>query len=144
MRLGLMTALTALPAYIVVTDRDNIVKLLMVGALCLAGAFAGGHFLTVRARVPVMPNIRGPWLSELREDIVNATLVSILQNKGDLGTLRCGSRPARSGKHPCGIKGRGSDSQLTSPATKPPSDDRAGLCLPRAEKCSGAKGAYRG
>ncbi|GAA1759780.1 hypothetical protein GCM10009712_05520 [Pseudarthrobacter sulfonivorans] len=84
MRLGLMAVLIALPAYIVVTDRDNIVKLLVVGALCLAGAFAGGHFLTVRARVPVMPDIRGPWLSELREDIVNATLVSILQNKGDL------------------------------------------------------------
>lgn len=29
-----------------------------------------------------MPTIRGPWLSELREDVVNATLVAILQNKG--------------------------------------------------------------
>jgi hypothetical protein len=40
------------------------------------------YFLTVRARVPVMPAIRGAWLNELREDIVNATLVAILQNKG--------------------------------------------------------------
>lgn len=29
-----------------------------------------------------MPNIRGHWLAELREDVVNATLVAILQNKG--------------------------------------------------------------
>ncbi|MGO4187388.1 hypothetical protein [Pseudarthrobacter sp. TAF60_1] len=31
-----------------------------------------------------MPNIRGHWLNELREDVVNATLVAILRNKGDL------------------------------------------------------------
>ena len=42
----------------------------------------GGHFLTVRARIPVMPTIRGPWLNELREDVVSATLVAILLNKG--------------------------------------------------------------
>jgi hypothetical protein len=82
LRLGLMAALIAPPAYIVATDQDNIVKLIVVGALCFAAALIGGHFLTIRARVPVMPNIRGPWLAELREDIVNATLVGILQNKG--------------------------------------------------------------
>lgn len=48
----------------------------------LARGRAGGHFLTCRARVPVMPNLRGPWLNELREDVVNATLVAFLQNKG--------------------------------------------------------------
>lgn len=42
-------------------------------------AFVGGHFITVRSRVPVMPNIRGAWLNELRDDVVNATLVAILQ-----------------------------------------------------------------
>ncbi|RAX45733.1 hypothetical protein DQ354_07535 [Arthrobacter sp. AQ5-06] len=82
MRLGLMAALITLPAYIVVTDQDNIVKLLIVGALCFVAALAGGHVVTIRARVPVMPTIRGPWLGELREDVVNATLVAILQNKG--------------------------------------------------------------
>lgn len=51
-------------------------------AICFVAAMVGGHFLTIRARVPVMPNIRGPWLAELREDVVNATLVAILQNKG--------------------------------------------------------------
>ena len=62
----------------------------------ILAALAGGHFLTIRARVPVMPVIRGPWLNELREDIVNATLVAILQNKGvalDARTVaagRCG------------------------------------------------------
>lgn len=45
-------------------------------------AFVGGHFITVRSRVPVMPNIRGAWLNELRDDVVNATLVAILQNNG--------------------------------------------------------------
>jgi hypothetical protein len=45
--------------------------------------------------VPVMPNIRAPWLKELREDVVNATLVAILQNKGtpvDPGTAAAARR----------------------------------------------------
>jgi hypothetical protein len=95
MRLGLMLALIAPPAYIVATDQDSIVKLLVVGAICFAAALVGGHFLTIRARVPVMPNIRGPWLNELREDVVNATLVAILQNKGvvlDRRTAAAGRR----------------------------------------------------
>jgi hypothetical protein len=81
LRLGLIIALIAPPAYIVATSQD-VLKLVIVGATCLATALVGGHFLTIRARVPVMPNIRGPWLAELREDVVNATLVAILQNKG--------------------------------------------------------------
>ncbi|SEQ03359.1 hypothetical protein [Arthrobacter sp. OV608] len=84
LRLGLMAALVALPTFVVVTSPDDILKLLIVGALCIAAALAGGHLLTSRARVPVMPNIRGTWLNELREDVVNATLVAILQNKGTL------------------------------------------------------------
>ena len=82
LRFGLMAALIALPTFVVVTSPDDILKLLIVGALGIAAAFAGGHFLTSRARVPVMPNIRAAWLNELREDVVNATLVAILQNKG--------------------------------------------------------------
>ena len=82
LRLGLMAALIAPPAYIVATGPDDLLKLLLAGIACFAFAVAGGHFLTCRARVPVMPNLRGPWLKELREDVVNATLVAILQNKG--------------------------------------------------------------
>ncbi|WP_223884044.1 hypothetical protein [Pseudarthrobacter sp. BIM B-2242] len=81
LRLGLIVALIAPPAYVVATSQD-ILKLLIVGAICFVAALVGGHFLTIRARVPVMPSIRGPWLAELREDVVNATLVAILQNKG--------------------------------------------------------------
>jgi hypothetical protein len=77
-----MAALIAPPAYIVATGPDDLLKLLLAGIACFAFAVAGGHFLTCRARVPVMPNLRGPWLKELREDVVNATLVAILQNKG--------------------------------------------------------------
>jgi hypothetical protein len=29
-----------------------------------------------------MPNIRGAWLNQLREDVVNATLISILPTNG--------------------------------------------------------------
>ncbi|MBT2568831.1 hypothetical protein J7I84_20525 [Arthrobacter sp. ISL-85] len=82
LRLGLIIALTAPPAFIVATNQTDVLKLLIVGAVCLVAAVVGGHFLTIRARVPVMPNLRGPWLAELREDVVNATLVAILQNKG--------------------------------------------------------------
>lgn len=81
-RLGLMAALIFPPAYIVATSREDLVKLIVTGAVCFALALIGGHFLTVRARVPVMPNIRAAWLTELREDIVDATLVAILQSKG--------------------------------------------------------------
>lgn len=81
LRLGLMIALITPPAYIVSTNRDDIVKLIVTGALCFAAALIGGHFLSARARVPVMPNIRGAWLNELRDDIIDATLVAILQNK---------------------------------------------------------------
>jgi hypothetical protein len=81
LRLGLMFALIAPPAYVVATSTDML-TLVATGAVCFAAALIGGHFLTVRARVPVMPNIRAAWLNELREDIVNATLVSIVQNKG--------------------------------------------------------------
>ncbi|ELT43547.1 hypothetical protein [Arthrobacter nitrophenolicus] len=82
LRLGLMAALFAPPAFVLATDQDNLLKLLVVGVICVVAALMGGHFLTVRARVPVMPVIRGPWLNELREDIINATLVAVLQNKG--------------------------------------------------------------
>jgi hypothetical protein len=84
LRLALLVALIAPPAYIVATDQEHYLKLLIVGIICLVAALAGGHFLTIRARIPVMPNIRGPWLNELREDVVNATLVAILQNKGTI------------------------------------------------------------
>lgn len=83
LRLGLMAALIAPPSYILASHQEeDLVKFILTGAGCIAAAFTGGHFLTIRARVPVMPDIRGPWLAELREDIVNATLVAILQNKG--------------------------------------------------------------
>jgi hypothetical protein len=82
LRFGMMIALIAPPIFVVATSRDDIVKLVLTGAVCIPAALVGGHFITVRSRVPVMPNIRGSWLGELREDIVNATLVTILQNKG--------------------------------------------------------------
>lgn len=82
LRIGLMIALIAPPAFVVATSREDIVKLVLTGAGCIALALIGGHFLTVHARVPVTPNIRGPWLNELREDVINATLVAILQHKG--------------------------------------------------------------
>ncbi|VXB82335.1 hypothetical protein [Arthrobacter sp. 8AJ] len=95
LRLGLMAALIAPPAYIVATSPDDILRLLLAGIACFAFAVAAGHFLTCRTRVPVMPNIRGPWLTELREDVVNATFVAILQNKGtppDSGTAAAARR----------------------------------------------------
>jgi hypothetical protein len=81
LRLGLMIALIAPPMYVIAASRENILKLVLTGAVCIAAAFIGGHFITVRSRVPVMPNIRGAWLNELRDDVVNATLIAILQNK---------------------------------------------------------------
>lgn len=95
LRLGLMAALIAPPAYIVATSQTDYLKLLITGIMCFAAALVGGHFLAIRARVPAMPNIRGAWLGELREDIVNATLVAILQNKGvvlDRRTVAAGRR----------------------------------------------------
>jgi hypothetical protein len=82
LRLILVIALIALPSYIVATDPENLLKLVLIGFGCIAVAMIGGHFITVHARVPVMPNLRSAWLAELREDVVNATLVAILQNKG--------------------------------------------------------------
>lgn len=51
LRLGLIIALVAPPAYIVATSQ-NVLKLLIVGAICFVAALVGGHFLTIRARVP--------------------------------------------------------------------------------------------
>lgn len=81
LRLALLIALIAPPAYIVATGGD-LPNLVAAGAVCFAVALLGGHSLTVRARVPVMPGLRGAWLNELREDVVNATLIAILQSKG--------------------------------------------------------------
>ena len=99
LRLVLLVSLIALPSYIVATDRENLLKLVLVGVACIAVALAGGHFITVHARVPVMPNIRSAWLAELRKDVVNATLVAILLNKGvdlELSTSAAGLRGWRS------------------------------------------------
>jgi hypothetical protein len=99
LRLVLMGALIAVPSFIVATDRENLLKLVLVGIACIAVALAGGHFITMHARVPVMPNIRTAWLAELREDVVNATLVAILQNKGvelEASTSAAGLRGWRS------------------------------------------------
>jgi hypothetical protein len=81
LRLGLMLALVAPPVYVVTTSREDILELVLTGVACIAAAFIAGYFLTVRSRIPVMPNIRGAWLGELRDDVVNATLIAILQNK---------------------------------------------------------------
>lgn len=70
------------PVYVVATSHDDILKLVLTGAACIAAALIGGHFITVRSRIPAMRNIRGAWLKELREDVVNATLIAILQNRG--------------------------------------------------------------
>lgn len=95
LRLGLLMALLIPPMFVVASGKEDLVKLVLAGAACIAGAFIGGHFLTIRSRVPVMPDIRGAWLNELRDDIVNATLVVILQNKGltlDARTVTAGRR----------------------------------------------------
>ena len=95
LRLVLLVSLIALPAYIVATDREDLVKLLLVGVACVAVAMAGGHVITVHARVPVMPNIRSAWLYELRVDVENATLVALLQSKGvelEARTIAAGQR----------------------------------------------------
>lgn len=65
LRLGLMAALIARRAYIVFTDPDGYIKLLVTGVRCFVAVLGGGHVLTVLARIPVMPPIRGPWLNEL-------------------------------------------------------------------------------
>lgn len=82
LRIVLMIALIAPPLYIVATSKEDLLKLTLTGAACVAAAFAGGHLITIRSRVPAMPNIRGPWLAELRDDVVNATLLAILLSKG--------------------------------------------------------------
>jgi hypothetical protein len=81
LRIGLMIALIAPPLYVMATSTDML-KLTLTGVGCVAAAFAGGHFITIRSRVPAMPVIRGPWLAELREDVVTATLLAILLSKG--------------------------------------------------------------
>lgn len=81
LRIGLMLALIAPPLFVMATSTD-LLKLTLTGVACVVAAFAGGHFITIRSRVPAMPAIRGPWLAELREDVVNATLVAILLSKG--------------------------------------------------------------
>jgi hypothetical protein len=95
LRLGLMVTLFAPPVYVVATSQEDILKLVLTGAACIASAFIGGHFITVRSRVPMMPNIPGAWLNELREDVINASLVAILRNKGialDEKTAAAGTR----------------------------------------------------
>ncbi|WP_244208411.1 hypothetical protein [Arthrobacter oryzae] len=95
LRAILMAGLIALPSYIVVTDREDVLKLVLVGIACIAVAMTGGHYITIHARVPVMPNIRGAWLAEIRDDIIDATLVAILQNNGtalDARTVTAGRR----------------------------------------------------
>lgn len=66
MRLGLMVALIARRPTLWSPDQENYLKLLIIGIICFVAAMIGGHFLTIRARVPVVPSIRGPWLAELR------------------------------------------------------------------------------
>jgi hypothetical protein len=95
LRAILMAGLIALPTYIVATSREDLLKLVLIGIACIAVAMTGGHYITVHARVPVMPNIRAAWLAEIREDVVDATLVAILQNNGaglDARTAAAGRR----------------------------------------------------
>lgn len=95
LRLCLLLGMLSLPVYLVATDVDDLFKLVLAGIGCIAVAAVGGFALTVKERLPVMPVIRGPWLNELREDIQDATLVAIVQNKGvelDSKTARAGRR----------------------------------------------------
>ncbi|VXC51430.1 hypothetical protein ARTHRO9AX_80126 [Arthrobacter sp. 9AX] len=55
LRLGLMAPF-APPPFVLVTTADDILELLLVGALCIVAALAGGHFLTSRAGVPTESN----------------------------------------------------------------------------------------
>lgn len=82
LRLGLAAALIAPAALILLTSQEDVLKLVLTCVAGIIAAFIGGHFLTILARVPVMPNIHGPWLAEIRQDVIDAPLVAILQNKG--------------------------------------------------------------
>lgn len=83
LRIGLMIVLLAPPLFIVTTGGvADLLKLTLTGVACVAAAFAGGHFITARSRIPAMPELPGPWLAELREDVVNATLLAILLSQG--------------------------------------------------------------
>jgi hypothetical protein len=82
MQAFLMASLIALPTYILATSGEDLLMLVFVGVGCVAVAMMGWHYNGVHARVPVMPNIRAAWLAEIRNDVVDATLVAILQNNG--------------------------------------------------------------
>lgn len=82
LRLGLMAALIVPPSYIVATDQNDMVKLLFTGAICLAAALIRGQFLTIQARFPVMPNIRGHWLNELLHGVGTASLTCMCAASG--------------------------------------------------------------
>jgi hypothetical protein len=81
LRLSLI-ALLILPSLLMVVFEAPLAALVLTGAASVIAALVAGQAIHAWLRIPVQPAIRPRWLKEIRTDIVDATLLAILQGRG--------------------------------------------------------------
>jgi hypothetical protein len=97
-RLALIV-LFILPSFLLVVGAAPLPALVLTGAASILAAFGCGRAVTVWLRLPVQPVIRRRWLQEFRRDIVDATLLALLQEKGAQVDQQAAEAAVRGWKH---------------------------------------------
>ncbi|NKX56252.1 hypothetical protein [Arthrobacter mobilis] len=81
-RAVLVLVLTGVAGAVAAATQGNLLPLLAAGLAVCGLAYVLGNLVTARLRLPVPARLQSAWLEEIRRDITDATLLSILRSKG--------------------------------------------------------------
>ena len=87
------------PAVLAVSFNVPLLVLVFIGVASILAAMYLGGVVTEWLRLPVHPPVRAGWVKELRQDVVDATLLAVLQNKRAAVDRQTATAAARGWKH---------------------------------------------
>lgn len=97
-RAVLMLALIALPLYLAVTEAP-LTTLALVGIAAVGAALLLGRAVSAHERIPDYPPLRLAWLEEIRQDVIDAALLAVLDREGHAVDARARAVCLRGWKH---------------------------------------------
>jgi hypothetical protein len=94
-----LIVLLIVPSVLAVSFSVPLLYLVFIGIASILLALYLGGVVTEWLRLPVQPGIRSGWLKELRQDIVDATLLAVLEKKRALVDSQTSAAARRGWKH---------------------------------------------